>query len=604
METQSRGNLGHRTAVALLSGRPKAARWYRQRGIPAVWRQIKAQLPVRPRLAEALAQATTLPGVASRQALAAEFDELFVDDPALADLVYRDLEDEQAVRLARATRIRRWTTKLLIAAVVFLLAWFTIQPLVTLNVVDQPTAQFTYKIAFGLTIVVLALRFLYRRVGRFASLINWLLLLSMTGAMVATLRFTDAYWDVQLAKILTILVLTVLPGWLYFQFVALRGRTIWEDYVLNLFRLHVDEPGSLPEPPKGTKAHRLWRQAGPPSDAGKAYRDKFEAAHGKVVLARHWDTAARRRHGDGFAPVVLQTLLMAFGWTAILLPFYGSSEGAGIVTIGHVAVGGPLGAALAFGFMGAYWFNLQSLVRRYFQNDLRVDAYISSVMRLVVVLFLVAAIHPVWPASAHSLYAVAFLIGVFPRLGLQLLEKAVAKVIAWVRFPELRNPYPLTQLDGLNMWYEARLVEEGIEDMQNLATADMVDLLLSTRVPVGRCVDWIDQALLYLRIKDPEERDELRRLGIRTATDLQDAFPATAATVGSVSFAEPWRERAEQVASILYPNAPDPVTAVDLLLSSFKGEVNLRHARSWREWRGTDPDTATATGLGSPVPAV
>ncbi len=92
-----------------------------------------------------------------------------------------------------------------------------------------------------------------------------------------------------------------------------------------------------------------------------------------------------------------------------------------------------------------------------------------------------------------------------------------------------------SDLDGLNIWYEARLLEEGVEDMQNLATANLVDVMLRTRVPVERLVDWVDQAHLYLRVgkerpKDtqgnelPSDREVLRRLGIRTATDLEDAF--------------------------------------------------------------------------------
>ena len=70
--------------------------------------------------------------------------------------------------------------------------------------------------------------------------------------------------------------------------------------------------------------------------------------------------------------------------------------------------------------------------------------------------------------------------------------------------PQLTPDYPLNQLDGLNVWYEARLEEEGIEDMQNLATANLVDVILHTRVPVGRLVDWIDQAQLYLHLDRAE----------------------------------------------------------------------------------------------------
>ena len=96
--------------------------------------------------------------------------------------------------------------------------------------------------------------------------------------------------------------------------------------------------------------------------------------------------------------------------------------------------------------------------------------------------------------------------------------------------------------------------------MQSLATANFVDVMLHTRVPVGRLVDWVDQALLYLHLDRIERgwldrtlsgrthdeapaarmalgsvdarsragtrtRTALRQLGIRKATDLLNAFP-------------------------------------------------------------------------------
>jgi hypothetical protein len=121
----------------------------------------------------------------------------------------------------------------------------------------------------------------------------------------------------------------------------------------------------------------------------------------------------------------------------------------------------------------------------------------------------------------------------------------------------ITSEYPLDQLDGFNLWYEARLTEEGVEDMQNLTTMNLVDVILHTRVPPGRLVDWIDQAFLltHLDKTDRKElntlRDELiqqkgqqsapadtepcpefgaaarlnlRRVGIRTATDLLKAY--------------------------------------------------------------------------------
>jgi hypothetical protein len=78
---------------------------------------------------------------------------------------------------------------------------------------------------------------------------------------------------------------------------------------------------------------------------------------------------------------------------------------------------------------------------------------------------------------------------------------------------------------------------------------NLVDVILHTRVPPGRLVDWIDQAFLLTHL-EPVDRDELtqlrrakqpaamgraplsgararlnlRRVGIRTATDLLKAF--------------------------------------------------------------------------------
>jgi hypothetical protein len=147
---------------------------------------------------------------------------------------------------------------------------------------------------------------------------------------------------------------------------------------------------------------------------------------------------------------------------------------------------------------------------------------------------------------------------------MQALQRATAAALR-VAVPSLSQPYPLNQIDGLTIWYEARLLEVGIEDMQSLATANFVDVMLHTRVPVGRLVDWVDQAHLYLHL-DRIERGQLeqrrkarqlrhsetgqcevgpivhgsasaanragtrtrtafRQLGIRKATELLKAFP-------------------------------------------------------------------------------
>ena len=104
--------------------------------------------------------------------------------------------------------------------------------------------------------------------------------------------------------------------------------------------------------------------------------------------------------------------------------------------------------------------------------------------------------------SDTTLFAIAFVIGVFPSVGWQFLQQTLIRKPIGLVVDSLEPKHKLGDLDGLNIWYESRLLEVGVEDMQNLTTTDIVDLMLNTRIPVDRIVDWIDQAFLYLRVTD------------------------------------------------------------------------------------------------------
>jgi hypothetical protein len=158
----------------------------------------------------------------------------------------------------------------------------------------------------------------------------------------------------------------------------------------------------------------------------------------------------------------------------------------------------------------------------------------------------------------------------------------------------LRKEHPLADLDGLNIWFESRLLEEGIEDMQNLATANIVDVMLRTRVPVDRLVDWIDQAIFDLHVNDGSEGDSdrrtLRRLGIRTATDLEDALlPSTMPdTSGPTSKPIEPEDFLDRMTSVLNDggNNDRDHTLPSVTVSIWKTlarEPNLYHVREWKE---------------------
>ena len=260
-------------------------------------------------------------------------------------------------------------------------------------------------------------------------------------------------------------------------------------------------------------------------------------------------------------PVFMATLVLSTGWTAVL---WDDSFAAAPATVWDV---------LKFAFVGAYIFSVQSLVRRFFQSDLRPSAYTSVLVRFVVALSAMLALHQLLEIPTRTEAAIAFVVGIFPTIALQALERAAEQVLGGVVHQPTAD-YPLSQIDGLDIWYQARLVEEGIEDMQNLATSNLVDVMLHTRVPVDRLIDWVDQAHLYLHLDHAEtglrdrwridrqlraERSKtgndstvpslirgsasrqsragtrtrvaLRQIGIRTATGLLRVFPTEADVV-------------------------------------------------------------------------
>jgi hypothetical protein len=351
-------------------------------------------------------------------------------------------------------------------------------------------------------------------------------------------------WAIGALKLFALWCLAFVPGWLYVRFLGLRAGVLWAEYVLSLHRLGWDAKDQLPAPPPGSSG------AHSPSPAAESkrniYRQKFDAYYGRRVS----DAATKEPDDEDFTvsvetlfPVFLCTTVLSVGWAAVLWDdsFVMSADG-------------PWDA-LKFGFLGAYAFAITMLIRRFFQSDLRPSAYAGVVLRIILVLLIVAVIHQLF-AIDTSTYAnlsstemvTAFFIGFFPLVGLQAIQRVASKALHVV-VPQLSPDYPLDQLDGLNVWYEARLTEEGVEDMQNLTTMNLVDVILHTRVPVGRLVDWVDQAFLLIHLEPVDRRQlsqhrktgtceedwhqrsgvatriALRRVGIRTATDLLKTMP-------------------------------------------------------------------------------
>src|SRR6266705_3278230 len=372
-------------------------------------------------------------------------------------------------------------------------------------------------------------------------------------------------WGIGTLKLFALWCLAFLPGWLYVRFLDLRAKALWSEYVLNLHRLGWDLPWHLPAPPVASGFHRGWEKGAHGRPADNIYRQKFEAYYGRQITSTGPDENYSVR-SESLFPVFLATAVLAVGWAAVLWDTRFVTHPSGPWDV------------LKYGFLGAYAFVTSMLIRRFFQSDLRPSAYATAVYRITLVLLIVTVLHQVLGGAAavtdRAELAIAFVVGFYPLVGLQALQRVTSRAL-------YRFVPPVT--------------EEGVEDMQNLTTMNLVDVILHTRVPAGRLVDWTDQAFLLTHLErvdrgelnqlrqadlpavtgqaplsGAQARLKLRRVGIRTATDLLKAF----------SVEQEGGKRVFRVPEGLEP--PLPPNQLRLLVAVLAAEPGLAPVWNWQ----------------------
>jgi hypothetical protein len=309
--------------------------------------------------------------------------------------------------------------------------------------------------------------------------------------------------------------------------------------------------------------------------------------------------------------VLLATALIGLGWLITLPPWQGTrpthkdSLPAASATAqqqaptagGRAAFGqapgdwlrafAPERNPVQFAFMGAYFFSLQMLFRRYVRRDLRASAYVSVSLRIILsvigtwvviqaVTFLPTQSLRDNASELSRLLVLGFVIGVFPRVAWQIVQAAVKRFTgAALLLPSLHAQLPISDLDGLTVWHEARLEEEDVENIPNMATVDLVDLMIDTRFPAERIIDWVDQAILYTHLgpeksrgHKPTRREILRVYGIRTASGLVEAFHQSKRSPGREGFEK-----------ILDSEGRSPMCS---LIDALATNPNLKLIQTWR----------------------
>ncbi|MBR0717504.1 hypothetical protein [Bradyrhizobium liaoningense] len=355
---------------------------------------------------------------------------------------------------------------------------------------------------------------------RAAFFIFFLLVLMLIVAIVASLGQLYQY---TVLRGVFLAVVCLLPGAMWYLFVGTRKASLLNEYLVNLDRL-----GLLRQVRNEDAAIRGRRVQG--------YLQKFEAIYGELAPNVYADVLSGRlgkysRADTGgvttlstaTVPVLLATVLISLGWLVTLPPYQADlvltkSPGVQALT--------PSGTPVQLAFLGAYFFSLQMLFRRYVLEDLGGSAYVAASLRIILAVIGIWTFTAVCTVNEHLVLLAGFVFGVFPRVLWQVVEQ-LFKMGAGIILPSMVSQLPISDLDGLTVWHEVRLEEEDIENIPNMATADIVELLLNTRLPPERIIDWTDQAILYTQLgpppkrkEGPDAREKLRMHGIRTASSL------------------------------------------------------------------------------------
>jgi hypothetical protein len=274
--------------------------------------------------------------------------------------------------------------------------------------------------------------------------------------------------------------------------------------------------------------------------------------------------------------IFVTTVLVTIGWT-ITLANEPTALGASLEQFFV-----PSQNALSYAFLGAYTFGIGMLFRRYARSDIKPSAYAHFSIRTITAIIIAWAAILILPDSADkpAVLVTAFVIGVFPDTGLAaILEFVKRRQFIQSNVPSLSEKFPLERLDGINIYHRARLIDEGIENMENLAHADLIDLMLQTRIPLATLIDWIDQSILYLHLAAEstavdDDLKKLRSYGIRTASDLEKAKKCANSRSAT---------QLKRFLGLLNPN--EDVARLETILDTLGDDEWMENVRVWRGTR-------------------
>jgi hypothetical protein len=249
------------------------------------------------------------------------------------------------------------------------------------------------------------------------------------------------------------------------------------------------------------------------------------------LLAARWDEGLYQQSQGfwNFALHIILTILMTIvGAIVFFLPIFGLKP----LDLAGIGMTEEVLRAMRFGFVGAYLFSAQLVYRRYTTYDLQPYVYMYCTLSIFAGLVInFAAFQTIYGVSTRPetieglggglLDVLAFALGFFPLLAVQWLTRIAYSALGQVQ--RRSDILRLDLIDGISQFHEVRLKDNGIDNIQNLASVDIPFLLINSTFSAQQVIDWVDQAILYLYL-EPGDIESFRRGRVRTVSDFRDMW--------------------------------------------------------------------------------
>src|SRR3954447_3647694 len=260
----------------------------------------------------------------------------------------------------------------------------------------------------------------------------------------------------------------------------------------------------------------------------------------EVIRARYKD-AGDDNKGKNFAwsivkeigiymlPTISFAILSACGFALVLHIGENWGDAAALLMRGLHGVGDKkiddevaTGLVVGSAFVGAYVWSIRYLILRIGNFDLSPLDFLETSAHVITTVLAAWVLRQVieFPSgiTAAILLGIAFISGFYPGLGLNVL---IDRLPNWLRLKrdisqasDIARSFPLDLIDGINSSTKFRLNSLEIGEVQNLASANPVELFVMTPYDLSEILDWMSQAQLLAEL-GPERFLLARQRGVR-----------------------------------------------------------------------------------------